>query len=102
MYKNFKLFICVFMESDKEYRGIFQSYNFSTVFYFSRVLDGASHQITDFINDEDLGNLFVRIHDEPLSGYKRADISGGNEIEFEKVADAEHAVGFWLYILGWS
>lgn len=175
-----------FQESDKEYRGIFQSYNFSTVFYFSRVLDGnkrlydemenlenalycavlngvknfvylttndygemkkgnrerlletceticqnfvdekginvlvlrvpyiysmeenganlsrviktaiqenkivldgSSHQITDFINDEDLGNLFVRIHDEPLSGYKRADISGGNEMEFEKVVD---------------
>lgn len=184
--QNKKIAVYPFREDDKEYRGIFQSYNFSTVIYFSKVLDGQKrlydemetlenalyssvlngvetfiyvttndynddqsgnrsrllqtceaicqnfvdekginvlilrvpyiysieesdsnlagaiknamkenevvvdgepNQMTDFINDEDLGNLLVRIHDEPLTGFRRADISGGNEVEFEKVAE---------------
>lgn len=185
-FENKKVSVYPFRESDKEYRGIFQSYNFSTVIYFSKVLDGhkrlydemeslenalysavlsgvdnfiylttndydenqrgnrarllqtceeicrnfvdenninvmilrvpymysveetesnlaeviknaikqkkivldgAKHQVTDFINDADLGSLLVRIHDEPLSGFRRADITGGNEMEFESVAE---------------
>lgn len=49
-------------------------------------LDGSKEQITDFISDEDLGNLLARVYDEPLTGFRIANISGGNEMKLEKLA----------------
>lgn len=41
-----------FRENDKEYRGIFKSYNFSTVVYFSQVLDGRKRLYNEIENLE--------------------------------------------------
>lgn len=51
------------------------------------VLDGTRDRIVDYICDEDLGTLLARIYDEPLTGFRVADIGGGNEMTMEKTGE---------------
>lgn len=49
-------------------------------------LEGDKGQITDFLSDEDLGELLSRIVDEPVKGYQEANIGGGSLIKMEEIA----------------
>lgn len=62
--ENKRLLIYPFSENDKEYRGIFQSFNFDMVVYFSKVLDGQKR-----LYDE-LENLENTLYSAVLSGIK--------------------------------
>lgn len=55
----------------------------------SRVdFSGAKDEDTDFLNDEDLGELILRIADlSPASDYTEMNLSGGNECNLEQIAD---------------
>lgn len=53
-------------------------------------IPGAGEQFTDFLSDEDLGELLARIIDEPQRGYCEANISGGNRIEMSTLAELIH------------
>ncbi len=58
------------------------------------ILDGTRDWVVDYICDEDLGNLLERIYDEPLTGFRVADIGGGNEMTLERVGQLlEEATG---------
>lgn len=50
-------------------------------------LSGSGEAETDFLSDEDLGELLSRIVDEPLGGYHEADIGGGDRISFAKLGE---------------
>ena len=47
-------------------------------------MDGGREQLIDFINDEDLGRLLCRICEEPMTGFRIVDVTGGNEMVCEK------------------
>lgn len=51
------------------------------------VLDSTEQRLVDFINDEDLGDLISRICDEPSSGFRIADVTGGNEMEMARLGE---------------
>ena len=53
-------------------------------------IPGAGEHVTDFLSDEDLGELLARIIDEPQRGYCEANISGGNKMEMSTLAEYIH------------
>lgn len=50
-------------------------------------LSGSKETVTDFLSDEDLGELLSRIMDDPLGGYHEADVGGGSKISFAELGE---------------
>lgn len=50
-------------------------------------LSGSGETETDFLSDEDIGELLSRIIDEPPGGYHATNIGGGNKICFAKLGE---------------
>lgn len=49
-------------------------------------ISGSKNQVTDFLCDDDLGELLARIIDEPQKGYVEANVGGGNSMTMGKFA----------------